>query len=620
MLLGCAGAQSIGGASGISSASSVGGGGAGACGGYLGPGDVKAYYTFWSLRAYKASVCGTKVVHVCNSTGGVDVGCGDLLTSASTGNLVPATIAGITCPGANCTVDRQYDLVGGGNCASPPCDLVQATIALRPTLDANCNGTTLPCVNYAPGTIYLQLAGAQVLAQPLTLVGFASQTSAHAAAIISSGSNDTTIVYSTDGSVQVSCGAAQQPLGTETDGSFEGYVLQCNGGSSTFWYSPLIGALTANVATGVTGLSGQTYVGYNGGIKETEIGVIASAVSAAEATVILANMRGYWQVNGPPVAGFLPTCSWDGLPCPAGIKFRDFSHLAIPAQVLSPGCCAWNVAISNAFFIDPSVQISGTWYGFTENSNNFTIYPSISAWTSSGPNGSWTPIGSNPILSTAGAGWESSDLYSPSVIKIGSTWYLYYCGFSSGTNMQSIGFATSPDLVNWTKYASNPIITGSGTGPCDPSVIDIAGTYYMYLSSNYPTGPILYYTSADGITWTLGAHNSGQALPGPVAGDWDFGAGGFFEPSVTLNKHGYYEMTYLILGPSPNSTVQIMGYAVSNDGFTWYRYGAGPIQSGGVVGYPGNGRIVESSGTLYLFGDNTTIGLAGVQVQTMKDY
>jgi hypothetical protein len=79
---------------------------------YKGPDDVTTWQAFWSLRAYSAATRGTKLANVCNSTGGVDVGCADMLSDAVTGNLVSATISGITCPGANCTVKTLYDQVG----------------------------------------------------------------------------------------------------------------------------------------------------------------------------------------------------------------------------------------------------------------------------------------------------------------------------------------------------------------------------------------------------------------------------------------------------------------------------------------------------------------------------
>src|SRR5882757_890306 len=104
---------------------------------FVGPADAIASPTAcYSLRACASALRGTKVANVCNSTGGVDVGCADMLSDATTGDLVPATISLISCPGANCTVKTLYDQIGS-NC-SGPCDVTNATVANRPTLTTSC--------------------------------------------------------------------------------------------------------------------------------------------------------------------------------------------------------------------------------------------------------------------------------------------------------------------------------------------------------------------------------------------------------------------------------------------------------------------------------------------------
>src|SRR6266508_5790881 len=71
--------------------------------GFTGPLDVISANVIacYSLRACSAALRGNAAVNACNSTGGIDVGCGDLFTNATTGQLVAGTIGGITCPGAN---------------------------------------------------------------------------------------------------------------------------------------------------------------------------------------------------------------------------------------------------------------------------------------------------------------------------------------------------------------------------------------------------------------------------------------------------------------------------------------------------------------------------------------
>lgn len=113
---------------------------------YTGPGDINGAAVAWyGLRAFNAAKRGTKVANVCNSTGGVDVGCADLLSDVTTGALVPATVSGITCPGANCTVKTLYDQAGTNCSGTTACDVTQATVANRPTLTTaaiTCNGSS----------------------------------------------------------------------------------------------------------------------------------------------------------------------------------------------------------------------------------------------------------------------------------------------------------------------------------------------------------------------------------------------------------------------------------------------------------------------------------------------
>ena len=47
-----------------------------------------------------------------------------------------------------------------------------------------------------------------------------------------------------------------------------------------------------------------------------------------------------------------------------------------------------------------------------------------------------------PVLTGNASAWDST-LFSPSFIKIGSTYYIYYQGLKAATNWQ-IGFASAP--------------------------------------------------------------------------------------------------------------------------------------------------------------------------------
>ena len=62
----------------------------------------------------------------------------------------------------------------------------------------------------------------------------------------------------------------------------------------------------------------------------------------------------------------------------------------------------------------------------------------------------------NPILSPgAVADWDNTSVGYCTVMNISSSWHMWYGG-GPGTN-HGIGYATSPDGVNWTKHPANPI-------------------------------------------------------------------------------------------------------------------------------------------------------------------
>lgn len=73
----------------------------------------------------------------------------------------------------------------------------------------------------------------------------------------------------------------------------------------------------------------------------------------------------------------------------------------------------------------------------------------------------WTPNAGNPVFFDAAATttWLSAGGHEPyGLIKIDGTYYLYYSGWATSNRRE--GVATSTDLINWTPYARNPILSG----------------------------------------------------------------------------------------------------------------------------------------------------------------
>jgi hypothetical protein len=136
---------------------------------YSGPGDVKtSWKVWWGTRAFSNATLGTKLVNICNSTGGVDVLCADASSNASTGVLVIPGSLSTFCPGSVCTIKTYYDQSGASAC-SGPCDQTQTTVASRMILTANALGASTGTCGVASGAqIYIQ-GSFTSLAQPFTV-------------------------------------------------------------------------------------------------------------------------------------------------------------------------------------------------------------------------------------------------------------------------------------------------------------------------------------------------------------------------------------------------------------------------------------------------------------------
>lgn len=73
---------------------------------------------------------------------------------------------------------------------------------------------------------------------------------------------------------------------------------------------------------------------------------------------------------------------------------------------------------------------------------------------------SWKVDPTPQIQPGAAGAWDGTMIETPSVIKVGDTYHLYYCGcLDCSAGQYSLGHATSTDGVHWTKDPRNPILT-----------------------------------------------------------------------------------------------------------------------------------------------------------------
>jgi predicted GH43/DUF377 family glycosyl hydrolase len=159
----------------------------------------------------------------------------------------------------------------------------------------------------------------------------------------------------------------------------------------------------------------------------------------------------------------------------------------------------WEKDIPNNPILTPGTSGSwdAVWIGYPSVVFDGSIYHMwYSAWggveevevrighaTSLHPDSTWTKDPNNPVLRFGGVGsWDYPRIDFPSVIYNGNTFHMWYSG---GDHFAwRIGYATSPDGSEWTKYAGNPVLDWGLAGSWDDtfvggcSVIDSAASIY----------------------------------------------------------------------------------------------------------------------------------------------
>jgi len=280
-----------------------------------------------------------------------------------------------------------------------------------------------------------------------------------------------------------------------------------------------------------------------------------------------------------------------------------------------------NAQYLNGVYYGYPDSATGSWKNFvlwtSTDLKNWTVHPTYPLALTTNTTTGWDngSILHSSIIKHNSTTWYM--YYSASTLNASIGW-----GNLSGIG--AIGLATSTDLVNWTKYSNNPIYYGNPSSSnlsYTPSVIQIGDTLYMYYwnaslggtdGAEYATSP-----SSDGINWTYG----GIVLSRNV-GDWDYSYTTVaFDNFVIQNTNGFYEMSYIIDGaPVP---VQRMGYAISEDGINWYKYQGRIIFDGDV--YVGNGNLYQYENYMYLYYNHVVAGnyngsLAWIQSTTTGLY
>jgi hypothetical protein len=181
--------------------------------------------------------------------------------------------------------------------------------------------------------------------------------------------------------------------------------------------------------------------------------------------------------------------------------------------------------------ITPVMNGGYYWMVYTQGTNPDAIHLAHSSDLMT-----WSPDG---IILDHGSDsdWDST-MFSPSFIKENNTYYIFYQGYKHDSNWQ-IGFASAPAttiplFASWTKYASNPVLSGNhgwdNPVAIDPEFRKFGDTYYIFYTggggsngfatSSNPEGP--YTQNTNNNNWVKGPGVTGK-IPTVSGGTISFG-------------------------------------------------------------------------------------------------
>ena len=189
----------------------------------------------------------------------------------------------------------------------------------------------------------------------------------------------------------------------------------------------------------------------------------------------------------------------------------------------------------------------------------------------------WKKSIAHPLITVGPAGaWDSELVESGSVIRDDTGYRLWYAG--RGGVHYSIGLATSPDGIAWTKHPNNPVFEPAADGAWDsvnvysPSVVFDGQKYHLYYGGSAGGAiQIGHATSDDGIAWTRDPANpvirAGNGVPA-----WQ--SQGVDLPGV-IYAGGAFKMWYT--GTAADNSTSAIGHAESADGTSWTEFPGNPV-------------------------------------------
>ncbi len=203
-----------------------------------------------------------------------------------------------------------------------------------------------------------------------------------------------------------------------------------------------------------------------------------------------------------------------------------------------------------------------------------------------------------PVLDTGSLGeWDDKSVWNPSVLLKDGVFHMWYSGYGNedetGHGEDEIGHATSADGITWIKDEKNPVLKEGNEGHWDdpvvvaPSVIYDGTEYHMYYhaSGSPSNGSIGHATSPDGTVWTRDPQN-----PVISKGAWD-------TPQTVYGGALFHNNTYYMWYSGGSFLDWDIGYATSEDGSSWTKFGDGPVLEKGAEGF--DTQLISAPSLIY---------------------
>jgi hypothetical protein len=230
---------------------------------------------------------------------------------------------------------------------------------------------------------------------------------------------------------------------------------------------------------------------------------------------------------------------------------------------------------------DPCVlKVEGGYVMYLTSSTKEPFKPPVLPFRAVSKDGvNWQLDPKAPLMDTAGTPFTSIE--TPSVVRFRGEYHMYYSGVHAAGKVPAmeIGYATSPDGVNWTKHPA-PVIRSSGnvnewTGfaVAEPGAVVVGDRIHLYFTAmgQRPGGSppqlqnIGLAISADGRNFDAPRIALGQTKRYPP----EAGYPGYSTPSALVDGgtvHLFYDIVHFQKGARPEWRQVALQHAVSTDG------------------------------------------------------